>query len=162
MTKDQITITWTKYPNGKIPTGTFCPSCARYNVRCSTVEVIMLNERKEVLFIRRAAMPQQGWWSLPGGYVDWGERLEQTAKREVKEETGLDVSTITFFRLYDNPARDLDGRQNIGHCFIATYQGVLTANEEEATDIQWFPLHQLPENVAFDHRTMLDDYAKTL
>ena len=149
---------WKTYPTGKIPGGTFCDCCARYNVRNSTTEALIVNEHGEVLLIKRGQEPQKGWWGLPGGYVGWNETVEQAAKREAEEETGLVVKSVEFFGLYDDPKRDLDGRQNIGHCFIAQVEGSLKKQDEEVEDIQWFSLDTLPEHIAFDHRTMIEDY----
>jgi len=153
---------WKAYPTGKIPGGTFCEHCARYNVRCSTVEVILINDKNEILLIKRAAMPAQGFWALPGGYVDWNEKLSQTAIREVKEETGFDVEDINFFGLYDDPTRDQDGRQNIGHCFIAQVHGKAKMEVSEVEEMKWFSLNNFPKEIAFDHRKMIEEYAKTV
>lgn len=153
---------WKTYPTGKISKGAFCEHCARYNVRCSTVEVILVNENDEVLLVKRAAMPAQGFWALPGGYVDWNENLLQTAAREVKEEIGFDVQDLKFFGLYDDPTRDKDGRQNIGHCFVGKVSGKELVEGSEVEETKWFSLHQLPIEIAFDHRMMIEDYAKTV
>lgn len=153
---------WKTYPTGKIPTGTFCEHCARYNVRCSTVEIILTNNKNEILLIKRAAMPAQGFWALPGGYVDWNEKLSQTAIREVREETGFDVQEIKFFGLFDDPLRDKDGRQNIGHCFVGKVGGKERMEKNEVEEMKWFPLTQLPKEIAFDHRAMIEQYAKTV
>lgn len=153
---------WKTYPTGKIPTGTFCEHCARYNVRCSTVEIVLTNDKNDILLIKRAAMPAQGFWALPGGYVDWNEKISQTAIREVKEETGFDVNNIRFFGLYDDPARDRDGRQNIGHCFVARVSGDAKMEKSEVEEMKWFSVSQLPKEIAFDHRKMIEDYAKTV
>lgn len=153
---------WKTYPTGKIPTGAFCKHCARYNVRCSTVEVIVLNDKKQMLLIKRASMPAQGFWALPGGYVNWNEKLSQTATREVKEETGFDIKNVKFFGLFDNPTRDQDGRQNIGHCFVAQESGDAKMEKSEVEEMSWFSLAQLPNEIAFDHRAMIEEYAKTV
>lgn len=161
MTAQSTYTIWKTYPTGKIPQGTFCEHCARYNARNSTVEIIIVNASNELLLIQRGTMPQQGWWALPGGYVDWGETLEETAAREAHEETGLTINDVQFFRLYDDPARDLDGRQNIGHCFIVSAEGTLQKQDGEVKDIRWFSLDALPKNIAFDHRNMIEEYKKS-
>ncbi len=154
--------TWKTHPTGKIPMGAFCEHCARYNTRCSTVEVIVTNDNNEILLIRRAKLPEQGSWALPGGYVDWNEKLSETARREVKEETGFDVRDITFLGLFDDPARDKDGRQNIGHCFVALVGGDAKKEKSEVEEMSWFSLSQLPKEIAFDHQKMIEQYAKTV
>ncbi len=151
---------WKSYPTGKIPKGAFCDCCARYNVRNSTTEALIINEKGELLLIKRGHEPQQGWWGLPGGYVDWNETIADCVARETHEETGLTVEKVTFFGLYDNVRRDLDGRQNIGHCFVVKASGSLKKQDEEVEDIQWFSLDNLPEYIAFDHRKMIEDFKK--
>ncbi|HAV15071.1 MAG TPA: hypothetical protein DCX25_01965 [Candidatus Pacebacteria bacterium] len=160
---DLTHATWKDYPTGKIPKGEFCEHCARFNVRNSTVEIITQDAQGCILMVKRGLDPQKGWWALPGGYVDWDETLAATATRELFEETGLRAKTMIFFRLNDDIYRDFDGRQNIGHCFIATgLSGELKKQDEEIEDIQWFSFDKLPEKIAFDHKKVIDEYVKTV
>ena len=148
------------YPTGKIPVGTPCPHCGRYNARYMTVSVIGLNAANQVLFIQRKQDPEAGAWALPGGYVDWSETLSQTAAREFFEETGLSIMDPKFFGLYDDIHRDKDGRQNVDHCYIGFVKSDQSPqfNPDEVIDMQWFSLDALPNYLAFDHRQMLEDY----
>ncbi len=63
-----------------------------------------------VLLVRRSHPPLQGQWSIPGGAVELGETLEQAVIREVREETGVHVTTGAFLTTFDRIARDSDGR----------------------------------------------------
>ena len=62
------------------------------------------------LIVKRAHEPRKGEWSLPGGLVDLGESLADAARREVKEETGLDVDPEAIIETFDRVHRDPDGR----------------------------------------------------
>jgi len=153
---------FTTHPTGKIPKNAFCKTCCRFNLRHSTVEAVIPNEKGEILMMKRASNPQVGWWGLIGGYVDWNETLDEAIKREVKEETGLDATTVTFLKHFDSIDRDLDGRQNIGHCFVVQATGTLQRQIEEVSELRWFPLEALPEHIAFDHREMIEVYKKSI
>ena len=62
------------------------------------------------LIVRRAHEPRQGEWSLPGGLLDLGESLADAARREVREETGLDVEIGPIIETFDRVHRDPEGR----------------------------------------------------
>jgi len=70
------------------------------------VDCIILIDGK-VLLIRRRNPPHG--WALPGGFVDYGETVEDAVRREMKEETGLDLADLRQFRVYSDPARDPRG-----------------------------------------------------
>ncbi len=71
---------------------------------------VLLDAGGRVLLIRRAKAPFAGLWSLPGGHIEPGEAPEATARREVREETGLEVRALRFLTRYDVPLRDAQGR----------------------------------------------------
>jgi len=149
---------WAKYPTGKIGKGRWCEECARYNVRNSTVDLVAINKEGKLVMHKRNKNPQRGWWALLAGYVGWNETLEEAIKREVKEEVGLKVGNLKFLKVYSNPDRDLDGRQNIAHVFVGEVTGELKIDAVEVREIKAFDWDDLPEKIAFDHRKMIEDY----
>jgi 8-oxo-dGTP diphosphatase len=135
-----------------------CPTCgakvARYRNPFPTVDIIIRNHKAQVLLIRRRYEPIG--WALPGGFVDYGESLEAAARREAREETGLELIDLQQFHAYSDPARD-PRQHNISMVFIALGQGVLSAGDD-ARAAQWFSLDALPAPLCFDHADILADY----
>ena len=80
-----------------------CRDCGfvYYANPCSATAAFIVNERQEMLVVRRAKEPAKGTLDLPGGFVDMGETVEEGMRREIKEETGLDVQDIRY--LYSSP-----------------------------------------------------------
>jgi 8-oxo-dGTP diphosphatase len=107
---------------------------------------IVLIERKN---------PPYGW-ALPGGFVDYGESLETAVCREMKEETGLDIDLVRQFHAYSDPARDTRNH-TVSVIFIATASGTPKAGDD-AGKAEIFTRETLPEEIAFDHRQILEDY----
>lgn len=118
-----------------------------------TVDVI-IEYSKGIVLIKRKNPPEG--WALPGGFVDYGETLEAAAKREAKEETGLDVKLIRQFHAYSDPRRD-PRHHTITIVFIAKAKGRPKAGDD-AKEIGIFQEDTLPEKIAFDHRDILTDY----
>ena len=118
-----------------------------------TVDLIIEIEDGIVL-IRRKNRPFG--WALPGGFVDYGESLEDAAVREAKEETGLDVRLVRQLHSYSEPDRD-ERFHTITTVFIATTEGVPQA-ADDAADVGIFRRDELPDDIAFDHRDILSDY----
>lgn len=143
-----------------------CPYCGQevgvYRNPTPTVDVVILmplgqgeDEGEGVVLIERANEPYG--WALPGGFVDYGETCEQAAVREMREETGLDVTLTGLLGVYSDPKRD--PRQ---HTMSVVYTGVpadpaaLAAGDDAAT-AKVFPLGEWPELV-FDHAEILADF----
>ena len=97
-------------------------------------------------------------WAIPGGFVDYGESLEDAAKREAFEETSLKVKIIRQFHSYSDPKRD-KRQHNISTVFIAKAKGIPKA-ADDAEKIGLFTKNTLPDEIAFDHSVILDDYFK--
>ena len=134
-----------------------CPNCGeivvRYRNPFPTVDIIIRIGAGIVLIERRN--PPYGW-ALPGGFVDYGESLEEAALREAREETGLDIVNLEQFRAYSDPGRDLR-QHNISVVFTAEAHGVPHAGDD-AERVRIFPLDQLPNPLCFDHTLILSDY----
>jgi len=118
-----------------------------------TVDAIIEIQGGIVLINRKN--PPYGW-AIPGGFVDYGETLEAAAIREAKEETCLDVSLVRQFHTYSDPARD-PRHHTVTTMFIATATGTPKA-ADDAKDIGIYTRDNLPEDIAFDHRQVLEDY----
>jgi 8-oxo-dGTP diphosphatase len=95
-------------------------------------------------------------WALPGGFVDYGESVETAARREAKEETGLDVTLVEQFHVYSDPDRD-PRQHTLSVVFLATAQGTPQAGDD-AQHLEVFELGNLPTNLCFDHDRILRDY----
>lgn len=101
--------------------------------------VFIRDDRGRVLLVRRA---DSGNWSLPGGMQDIGESITQTAVREVREETGLDVEITGLVGIYTDPAHvmaydDGEVRQEFVVLFAAGVTGGTEAISEESTGLKW-------------------------
>ena len=119
-----------------------------------TVDIIIEIAGRGIVLIERQNPPHG--WALPGGFVDYGESLEQAAVREAKEETSLDVQLIEQLHTYSNPRRD-PRHHTISTVFIATAQGTPTGTDD-AQDARIFAESDLPAPIVFDHPQILRDY----
>ena len=109
-----------------------------------------------VVLIQRSNPPLG--WALPGGFVDYGESVEQAVKREIKEETGLDFLGFKQFKVYSSPDRD-PRFHTASVVFVGKGKGRLKG-ASDAAKAEVFPLKNLPEKMAFDHRRIIEDYKK--
>jgi len=107
---------------------------------------VLLKEGENILLIKRGSEPSKGLWSIPGGLVELGERTFDAARREVKEETSLDVEIDRLLDVIDNIIRDDDGRV-LYHYIIVDYLGHVAGGElrtaTDAEDARWVKLDQL-------------------
>jgi ADP-ribose pyrophosphatase YjhB (NUDIX family) len=126
---------------------------SKHNNPVPTVDVIIRCGNGVILIKRKN--PPEGW-ALPGGFVDYGETLEDAAVREAKEETSLDVELIRQFHAYSDPRRD-PRQHTITTVFIAKASGQAKA-ADDAADLDVFRADDLPGTIAFDHREILNDY----
>jgi 8-oxo-dGTP diphosphatase len=124
-----------------------------------TVDAVILKENSIVL-IKRKKDPFKGMWAIPGGFVEWGETVEQAAIREAKEETCLDVKIEKLIGVYSDPIRDPRGH-TVSVCFLCREVGGDLMAATDAGDARYFKLSELPE-LAFDHGEILGDIAEFL
>lgn len=98
-------------------------------------------------------------WALPGGFVDYGESLEDAVRREMKEETGLDLEGLKQFHTYSAPGRD-PRFHTIATVFIAQAKGTPRAGDD-AAGLKVVKLEEIEKlNFAFDHKQIIRDYLK--
>jgi len=138
-----------------------CPHCGEtvtaYRNPFPTVDIIIRLDGKIVL-IERKNDPKG--WALPGGFVDYGESLEQAAVREAAEETALELTGLRQFGAYSDPHRD-PRQHNISFVFAAEGRGSLRGGDDAARAVL-FSLDELPSPLCFDHGKILADYRRFL
>jgi ADP-ribose pyrophosphatase YjhB (NUDIX family) len=118
-----------------------------------TVDLII--EYNDGIILIKRKNPPPGW-ALPGGFIDYGESIESAAIREAKEETGLKVELVRQFHTYSDPKRD-PRHHTITTVLIARATGRPSAGDDaKAAGI--FRRENLPEQIAFDHRDIINDY----
>jgi 8-oxo-dGTP diphosphatase len=101
-----------------------------------TVDVIV-RKGKEVLLVRRKNEPFKGRWALVGGFVEYGERVEEAARRECREETGLEVELERLVGVYSDPGRDPRGHV-VSICFLARPVGGRLRGGSDAIEAKFF------------------------
>lgn len=119
-----------------------------------TVDIIIEVEDRGIVLIERKNFPSG--WALPGGFVDYGETLENAAVREAKEETSLDVRLFEQFHTYSDPKRD-PRHHTVSTVFIAQASGT-PQGADDAKRAELFTEGKLPSPIAFDHPKILSDY----
>ena len=118
-----------------------------------TVDAIIETAGGIVLIKRKNPPPG---WAIPGGFVDYGETLEEAAVREAQEETGLDIKLVRQLHTYSDPGRD-PRHHTVSTIFIATASGIPVA-ADDAKEAGIFTKDNLPDEIAFDHKRILEDY----
>ena len=112
--------------------------------------------KPQVLLIRRGNEPFKGEWAFPGGFLNMDETVQECARRELEEETGLVVQDIHLVGVYSRPGRDPRGH-TVTPAFLSIMDYPLdVCGGDDAAQAQWFPLNQLPV-LAFDHGEIISD-----
>jgi len=119
---------------------------------------VLIREGK-ILLIRRRNEPFKGEWALPGGFVEYGERVEDAIIREFEEETGIRVMVKKLVGVYSDPDRDPRGH-TISIAFLLEGNGEAKAGDD-AAEAKFFDLGNLPP-LAFDHKKIIEDAVKLL
>ena len=123
-----------------------------------TVDIIIEVEgddgRRGIILVERKNPPYG--WALPGGFVNYGESLEDAATREAREETSLQIELISQLHTYSDPDRDPRGH-TISTVYVARARGRPRA-EDDAKAIGIFTPEEINFPLAFDHQKIVTDY----
>lgn len=122
------------------------------------VDGILIKNNK-ILLIKRKNEPFKGKWALPGGFVEYGERVEEAVLREFEEEVGIKAKIKRLLGVYSDPNRDPRGHV-ISIVFLLEGEGSPRAGDD-AKDAKFFDLDDLPP-LAFDHDKIIRDAIKLL
>ena len=136
-----------------------CPKCGAqvkaYRNPLPTVDII-IELPDGIVLIERKNEPYG--WALPGGFVDYGESLEEAAMREAREETSLEIHNLRLVGCYSDPQRD-PRQHSISTVFAANAVGVPMAADDAAA-VAVFTLADLPQVLCFDHTRIISDYGR--
>jgi ADP-ribose pyrophosphatase len=124
---------------------------------------LIINENKETLLVKRTTKTRNeaGFWSKPGGGVEFGERVENAVKREIKEELGVDIEIIKFLGFTDSIMEN-DKQHWISFNYLAKIKGGELENlePEKHEEIKWFGIDSLPDNVNQYTKESIKEYLK--
>ena len=132
------------------------PTAPTPNSLVPAASAVVTNECGEILMQRRV---DNNFWALPGGTMDFGETIVQTAEREVREETGLDVRVDGIVGTFSDPRHvieytDGEVRQQFNICFRARLVGGELRSSHESTEVRWISPEQLSD-LEIHHTTRL-------
>lgn len=107
----------------------------------------LIFKRESILLVERGKQPLKGYWSLPGGVLEVGEHLGDAIRREVKEETGLDVAPESVVEIFERILRDKNGKPEY-HYVLVDYVCKVTGGElrpaDDASQAEWVKRKDLP------------------
>lgn len=120
-------------------------------------DCVVYDGQGRVLLIRRGHPPFEGEYALPGGFVEIGETVEAACRRELKEETGIDVRDLKLVGVYSDPKRDPRGH-TCSVAYLAKVDSAEPSAGDDAAAAGWVADWR-SEKLAFDHADILADAA---
>ncbi len=129
--------------------------------------IVIIEDKQGRILLQKRTYPV-GKWGLPGGLMELGESTEDTARREVFEETGLSVGKLTLVGIYSG--KDcLCVAENGDRFYVVTtayatsdYSGTCSVHDEESVLLEWTDRTSLPETIAKTHAAAIADYLRLL
>jgi 8-oxo-dGTP diphosphatase len=140
-------------------------SIHKYEKPSVTVDIVIFtiqDKELKVLLVKRNIEPFRGNWAIPGGFVKINESLEEAAKRELEEETGVRDVYLEQLYTFGEPKRDPRGRViTVAYMALINSENVRLNATTDVSEARWFPVKKL-SGLAFDHKKILDYSLKRL
>ena len=108
---------------------------------------VIINEKGEVLLLNHVLRPVSGW-GVPGGFLNLGEQPEAAFRREIREETGLELRDVTLYR-----SRTF--KRHIEIIFLAKGVGEAKVLSREITELGWFTVENMPKDMSLDQQFLI-------
>lgn len=148
------------YDKGKrVETNAHVYDASKFDRPSVTVDVVMMSLRQrdlQVLLVKRRAWPYEGMWAIPGGFVNIDESLEEAAKRELQEETGVQHVYLEQLYTFGDPGRDPRTRViTVVYFALLDSERLQVRAADDAVEVGWFSVYDLPP-LAFDHAKILE------
>lgn len=125
--------------------------------------VVVITDEAGRLLLQERKFPE-GTWGLPGGLMELGESTEETARREVLEETGLEVNNLQLINVYSGPEHFVTA-ENGDQFYVVTvayssgsYSGNLTVDRSESVNFKFFTPNNLPGKIVGSHHVMIEEF----
>ena len=125
-----------------------------------TADCVVVDRDRGVLMVRRRNPPYKGYLALPGGFVEIGETVEEAARRELAEETGMEATSLLLVGVYSKPGRDPRGHV-CTVAFLADVERAEARAGDDAEAVAWIKDINDVE-IAFDHREIITDALKLI
>ncbi|MCK4968013.1 MAG: NUDIX hydrolase [Candidatus Aenigmarchaeota archaeon] len=119
----------------------------------------IITKNKEILLVKRNVYPFRGYWTLPGGHIEYGETVEQAIGREIKEELNLTIKIKQLIGIFSGPRRDPRYHLISISYWLQIISGNIRLNQE-ANQFAYFPLNKLPPKIGADHRQIIEQFKK--
>lgn len=130
---------------------------AEYKNPSLTCDIFIYDDDFNFILIKRKNEPFKDCWALPGGFVEYGESVENAAVREAKEETSIDVELEELVNVYSAPDRDPRGH-TVTIAFTAKGDFATRKADSDAKEIGIFKINELNnDEIAFDHEIIIKD-----
>jgi 8-oxo-dGTP diphosphatase len=125
------------------------------NTPLLATDCVVIDSAGRVLLIRRKRPPYEGALALPGGLVEIGETVDDACRRELLEETGLEVGSLRLVGVYSEPGRDPRGHV-CSVAFLSQIDRAAAVAGDDAASVEWVRDWKR-SSLAFDHRKIIDD-----
>ena len=129
----------------------YCEMCGTWHYHNSKpcAGALVMQDRK-VLLAQRGVEPYKGFWDIPGGFLEAGEHPEDGAKRELLEETGLEIRLNGLLGVYMD-TYGVDGAHTLILYYLAEIVSGTLRVMDDVSALEWFALDNLPKEFAFEH-----------